>query len=227
MTRRTQAGLTLIEVMIASAIMVIMMTLAWRTISNTSDSRRTFEKYEERNHEVRLALDRVVRDFDEAYLSRNEDTSQTHPRTLFVAKPRSPVPSIRFSTLGHRALWADATESDQTVIEYLSRNDPEAPDKVDWIRREQRRQSNMPPEEEPSDYDVLMHDIVSVKLEYWNWKNLEWLETWDTTQSDGQRGQLPSRVRITVTFKNGAGKEVKLVTEARVMMQEQLNFSPT
>jgi len=225
--RRAQAGLTLIEVMIASAIMVVMMTLAWRTISNTSDSRRTFEKYEERNHEVRLALGRVVRDFDEAYLSRNEDTTQTHPRTLFVAKPRSPVPSIRFSTLGHQPLWADATESDQTVIEYLSRNDPEHTDKVDWIRREQRRESNQPPEEEPSDYDVLMHDVVSVKLEFWNWKNLEWLETWDTTQSDGQRGLLPSRVRITVTFKNGEGKDIKIVTEARVMMQEQLNFSPT
>lgn len=227
MVRRAQRGLTLIEVMIASAIMVIMMTLAWRTISNTSDSRRTFEKYEERNHEVRLALGRVVRDFEEAYLSRNEDITQAHPRTMFIAKPRSPVPSVRFSTFGHRALWADATESDQTVIEYLSRNDPEHPDKVDWIRREQRRESNMPPEQEPSDYDVLLHDIVGVRFEFWNWKNLEWLETWDTTQSDGQRGQLPTRVRITVTFKNDAGKEVKIVTEARVMMQEQLNFSPT
>src|SRR3569832_64581 len=207
MTRRSQAGLTLIEVMIASAIMVIMMTLAWRTISNTSDSRRTFEKYEERNHEVRLALDRVVRDFDEAYLSRYEDTSQTHPRTLFVAKPRSPVPSIRFSTLGHRALWADATESDQTVIEYLSRNDPEAPDKVDWIRREQRRQSNMPPEEAPSDYDVLMHDNVSVKLEYWNWKNLEWLETWDAARGGGRRGRGPGRGRGAGAGGGGAGGE--------------------
>ncbi|MEO8553324.1 MAG: prepilin-type N-terminal cleavage/methylation domain-containing protein, partial [Kofleriaceae bacterium] len=91
MKRRGQAGLTLIEVMIASAIMVIMMTLAWRTISNTSDSRRTFEKYEERNHEMRMALDRVVRDFEAAYLSRNEDTTQTHPRTMFIAKPRTPV----------------------------------------------------------------------------------------------------------------------------------------
>src|SRR3569832_2560071 len=179
MTRRAQVGLTLIEVMIASAIMVIMMTLAWRTISNTSDSRRTFEKYEERNHEVRLALDRGVRDCDEADLSRNEDTSQTHPRTLCGAKPRSPVPSIRFSTLGHRALWADATESDQTVIEYLSRNDPEAPDKVDWIRREQRRQSNMPPEEAPSDYDVLMLVFVCVLLVFWFWLFFVWLVFWD------------------------------------------------
>lgn len=227
MKRRAQAGLTLIEVMIASAIMVVMMTLAWRTISNTSDSRKTFEKYEERNHEMRMALDRVVRDFEAAYLSKNEDQTQTHPRTMFIAKPKTPVPSIRFSTLGHRVLWADANESEQTVIEYMSNHDPEHADQVNWIRREQRRQSNQPPEEEPSDYDVLMHDISSVKIELWNWKNLEWVETWDTTQSDGQRGYLPSRVKITLTIKNGTNKDIKLVTEARIWMQEPLLFSPS
>jgi type II secretory pathway component PulJ len=226
-TRARQAGLTLLEVMIATAVMVAMMALAWRTISNTSDSKRTFEHYEERNHELRMALDRCVRDFEAAYLSRNEDITATHPRTLFVAKSRSPVPDVRFSTLGHRVLWADANESEQTVIQYLAHADPEHPGQTDWIRREQRRQSNMPPEEEPADYDVLVHDIVGVRLEFWNWKNLEWQETWDTTQSDGQRGWLPSRVKITLTVKNGEGKDIKLVTEARILMQEQLNFSPT
>jgi prepilin-type N-terminal cleavage/methylation domain-containing protein len=225
--RRPQAGLTLIEVMIASAVMVIMMSLAWRTISNTSDARRNFEAYEERNHEIRMALDRVVRDFESAYLSANEDTSQTHPRTMLIAKPRTPVPTIRFSTLGHRPLWSDANESSQTVIEYLSRSDPEHSDRTDWIRREQRRPSNQPPEEEPADFDILAHDISNVKIEFWNWKNLEWMETWDTTQSDGQRGFLPSRVRITLTYKNGEGREMKIVTEARIQMQEQLLLSPT
>jgi prepilin-type N-terminal cleavage/methylation domain-containing protein len=226
--RRTpQAGLTLIEIMVASAVMVIMMSLAWRTISNTSDARRSFEAYEQRNHELRMALDRTVRDFEEMYLSANEDQTQSHRRTMLIAKARTPVPDVRFSTLGHRPLWADAHESDQTVIEYVSRQDPDHNDRYDWIRREQRRQSNQPPEEEPSDYDILAHDIVNVKLEFWNWKNLEWIETWDTTQSDGQRGFLPSRVRITITYKNGEGKELKLTTEARVQMQEQLLLSPT
>jgi prepilin-type N-terminal cleavage/methylation domain-containing protein len=225
--RKPQAGLTLIEVMVASAIMVIMMSLAWRTISNTADARRSFESYEQRNHELRMALDRTVRDFEEMYLSANEDQTQTHRRTMLIAKSRTPVPDVRFSTLGHRPLWADAHESDQTVIEYTSRQDPDHSDRTDWIRREQRRQSNQPPEEEPSDYDILAHDIVNVKLEFWNWKNLEWIETWDTTQIDGQRGYLPSRVRITITYKNGEGKELKLSTEARVQMQEQLLLSPT
>lgn len=225
--RAAYRGLTLLEVMIASAVMVVMMALAWRTISNTSDRRRTFEAYEERNHELRMALDRCVRDFEAAYLSRNEDATASNPRTMFVAKAKTPVPSVRFSTLGHRVLWADANESDQTVIQYLAHSSRDRPGQYDWVRREQRRQSNQPPEEEPSDYDVLVRDIVAVRLEFWNWKNLAWQETWDTTQSDGQRGWLPSRVKITVTVKDRSGKDVPLTTQARILMQEPLNFSPT
>ena len=137
------------------------------------------------------------------------------------------MPHARFSTLGHRVLWADAKESEQTVIEYLERPDPENPDQTDWIRREQRRESNMPPEQEASDYDILVHDIQNVKIEMWNWRNNEWQDTWDTTQSDGQRGQLPTRVRITLTVKDVDGNDVKLTTQARILMQEPLNFSPS
>ncbi len=222
--RRAQAGLTLIEVMIASAVMVIMMALAWRTIGNTSDTKRSFEAYEQRNHEVRMAMGRVVADFSAAYLSRNEDQTQTHPRTMFVSKGTGKVPDIRFSTLGHRVLWADANESEQTVVQYMQRNNPDKPGKIDWIRREQRRPSNEPPDDLPSEYDVLLTDVLESKLEFWNWKNVEWQETWDTTQSDGQKGMLPTRVRITVTIKDASDKDYKVVTEARILLQEPLNF---
>lgn len=227
MTRRArdpQAGLTLIEVTMASAVLAIMMTLAWRTISNTSNSRRTFEAFEERNHELRMAMGRVVYDFEHAYLSRNEDTNQTNPRTMFIAKSGSKVPEIRFSTLGHRVLWADANESEQTVISYLTRPDPDRPGVVDWVRREQRRLSNQPPEDEPAEYDVLLRDVGEVKIDFWNWRTLDWQDRWDTTQSDSQRGMLPSRVRIVVKVKDRNGEDYKLTTQARILMQEPLNF---
>jgi len=227
MSRRdAQAGLTLIEVMIASAVMVIMMVLAWRTISNTGDARRQFGRYQERNHELRMALGRAVADFEQAYLSRNEDTNATHPRTMMIGKNGSRVPEIRFSTLGHRVLWADANESEQTVVQYLERNSRDNPGQVDWIRAEYRRPSNKPPEEEPAEYDVLVRNIEKVELEYWNWKNLEWQDTWDTTQSDGQKGMLPGRVRITLTVKGADDRDIKLSSQARIMMQEPLNYSP-
>ena len=232
MARTPQRGLTLIEVMISVAIFAMMMAIAWRTISTTASARRTFEHYEERNHEIRMALWRMAADFEAAYLSKNEDTTQTHPRTMMIARPGSRVPDIHFSTLGHRSLWADANESEQTVIWYLAHNDALAQNKdqtvgqLDLIRREQRRQSNLPPEEEPSDYDVLCHDIVSLKIEFFNWRNIEWQDTWDTTQSDGQKGWLPSRVRITLTVKSLDGKDLKMSTQARIGMQEALQFTP-
>jgi prepilin-type N-terminal cleavage/methylation domain-containing protein len=223
--RSVQSGMTLLEVMLAVAILVIMMTLAWKTISNTSESKRVFERYEERNHELRMALGRIVRDFESAYLSRNEDANAVHPRTMLIAKSSMRLPDIRFSTLDHRVLWADANESEQTVISYVAHDDPQRAGVVDWIRREQRRMSNELPDSEPADYDVLVHDIAGAKIEFWNWKTNDWQDTWDTTQADGQRGWLPSRVRITVTVKGPDDKEVKLTTQARIWMQEVLNFT--
>jgi prepilin-type N-terminal cleavage/methylation domain-containing protein len=223
--RRPQAGMTLLEVMIVIAILAVMMTLAWKTIANTSESKRVFEKYEARNHELRMALGRIVRDLEGAYLSSNEDTNAVNPRTMFIAKSSFKLPDIRFSTLGHSVLWADANESEQTVISYVPHDDPEHAGVVDWIRREQRRPSNELPDSEPADYDVLIHNIVSAKLEFWNWKNNEWQDTWNTTQADAQKGWLPSRVRITITTKGPDDKDYKVMTEARLWMQETLNFT--
>ncbi|HEY4179798.1 MAG TPA: type II secretion system protein GspJ [Kofleriaceae bacterium] len=223
MKRRIQAGLTLLEIMLSSAILVVMMSLAWRTISTTSNAKKTFEAFEERNHELRLAMKRICDDFEASYLSKNEDQTQSHPRTLFQAKAGR-FPTILFSTMGHRVLWGDANESEQTVISYVTRNSPTHSGKTDLIRREQRRLSNDPPEDEPAEYDILLTDIESLKLEYFNWKNVEWQDTWDTTQSDGQKGILPYRVRITITTKDAQGQDYKVVSEARILMQEPLNF---
>jgi prepilin-type N-terminal cleavage/methylation domain-containing protein len=222
--RRPQAGMTLMEIMIAIAIMVVMMTLAWQTISNTSRARQTYETYEERNHELRMAMARLVDDLSSIYISKNEDITQAHPRTMLIAKSQSTAPDIRFSTLNHRVLWADAHESEQTVISYLIHPSPDDSSVKDWIRREQRRESNQPPEEEPSEYDVLIHDIQTAKIEFWNWKTVEWQDFWDTSQSDANRGWLPTRIRVTIVVKDPAGKDYKLSTQARVLMQEPLNF---
>jgi prepilin-type N-terminal cleavage/methylation domain-containing protein len=224
--RRREAGMTLLEILIAMAIMVTMMSLAWRTIANTGEVKRKFEAFEERNHELRMAMGRIAADFEAAYLSGNEDQNATYPRTMFIAKSGSRFPEIRFSTLGHRVLWADANESEQTVISYLTRSDPERRNVTDLVRREQRRLSNEPPDEVPAEYDILLRDIQSLKLEFWNWKTLDWQDTWDTTQADGQRGWLPNRVRITIAIKDQNDKDYKLTTQARILMQEPVIAKP-
>ncbi len=219
-----QSGLTLIEVLIAITIMVLMMTLAWSTISSTLAAKNLGEALESRNHELRLAMGRVVADFEGAYLSRNEESAASNPRTQFVGKSGGAIPEIRFSTLGHRVLWADANESEQTLISYEPINDRDTPTQTNWLRREQRRLSHRTINEEPAEYDIVLRDVYKVTFEYWDWNNQSWKERWDTTVTDGERGRLPTRVRITIITKDANGTETKLSSQARILMQEPLNF---
>lgn len=224
MRRGGQAGMTLIEIMIAIAIMSVMMIMAWTTTSHTQRASSEFGGIQLRNHEIRVALDRVVADLESAYLSQNEDMNATERRTLFVARGGGTVPEVRFSSLCHQPLWADAHESEQTLISYGAITEHDDGSKTDWTRRESRRLSNKPWKQEPADTDVLIHDVEKVEFAYWNWQNQEWQDHWDTTQADGERMRLPTRVKITVTFKNPRGEDVKITTEARLLLQEPLTF---
>ncbi|HVK71830.1 MAG TPA: type II secretion system protein GspJ [Kofleriaceae bacterium] len=215
---RRQRGLTLVEIMIAMGIMALMMMLAWSTIKNASDARVNFEALEERNHEIRLALARVSHDLESAYLSINENTRLDNRRTMFIGKSEE----VRFSSFGHVSLWADANESDQTVITYFLDDDREDSSLDDLYRRELRRPSNDAPSEQPAELDVLLRGVDKLQFEYWDWQDKKWQDSWDSTKPDAEGNRLPSRVRITVHYTNPRGDELKLSTQARLVLQQPL-----
>ncbi len=219
--RQQEAGLTLIEVLMALSIVAFMLIMAWSTISSTIEAKTHFETVQERQHELRVAMARMAKDFSSAYLSGNDPIGSDNPRTLFVGKSDAPVDDIRFSSLGHVVLWADANESEQTLIHYSAESDREDPSKTNLLRRESRRLSNEQWESEPAEVDLLMRDIERVEFAYFDHRDGEWQERWDTTAADGERGRLPERVRITVTLREG-DREFQRTTQARIAMQEVL-----
>lgn len=223
MTRRSQAGMTLIEVLIALAMVSFMLIMAWSTTSSVAEAQRFFENVQERNHEIRVAMSRMAKDLSSAYISGNEDKSLDNRRTLLVGKETSPIDELRFSSLGHMSLWANANESEQTLISYHAVRDREESDKTNLVRRESRRLSNEPWESEPAEVDLLLRDVERVAFEYFDPRDNEWQDSWDSTGADAENNRLPERVRITVTIKNG-DREVTYTTQARVMMQEELVF---
>ena len=218
-----QRGMTLMEIMIAMAILAFMMALVYSTTSNTTRTKRTFEDLEARMHEVRVGMARVVADLEVAYISKNEDLNQLDRRTLFAGKDGGDVDELRFTSFAHRQLWADGNESDQTMVTYFAEADRENPRQTNWLRREQRRLTD-PGEnykEMAAETDIVMRDIEHVDFEYWDWKDQEWKADWDSTKADGQKDRLPTRVRITVTYKVD-GVEEKIVTQARLLLQEPI-----
>ena len=224
--KRAQAGLTLVELMLSLSLLALMMFLAWSTATGTMRIKKGLESFQTRNHEVRVAMARMVRDISAAYLSGNENTNAPveQRRTLFIGKPTSSVDELRFSSLAHEPMWANANESEQTLIEYLAESDPDEAGVTNLVRREARRLSDENYKQVPAEYDVLLRDVQRVKLEYWDWKEKDWKERWDTTAADSaERNRLPTRVRITVELENDDGDEIKFTTQARILLQEQLN----
>ncbi len=219
-----ERGMTTIEIMVSMAIMVGMFTLAWSSFSGGLAIKRDSEAINERYHEVRIAMGRMVEDMSSAYISANEDQNIEERRTLFLGKDASKVDELRFSSMGHRVLWSDANESEQTMIYYFEERDRDDSSKNNLIRRESRRPPDEDWEREPAEVEVLLRDVAKVQFEYYDWPEKTWLEEWDSTAADGQRGRLPSRVRITVELENEQGNEVKFVSQARIMLQEELKF---
>ena len=92
---------------------------------------------------------------------------------------------------------------------------------MNWLRREQRRLTDpgVTSKSMSSETDVVLRDIEQVDFEFWDWKEQQWKRDWDTTKQDAQKDRLPTRVKITVTYKEG-GVELKQSTTARLYLQE-------
>jgi len=221
--RDPQAGLTLIEIMVATAILGFMMAMTYATTTRAGQSRRIVENGQVHSQEMRVGLGRVVQDLELAYLSKNEDTQAFERRTHFIGKDSGRVKELGFSSLAPQPMCAEANESDQTLISYYAADDRDHPGQTNWIRREQRRLTDpgSTSKEMPADIDVVMHDIKEVDFEYWDWKDNAWKSDWDTTKQDGQKDRLPTRVRITVTWMEDDYEE-KMVAQARLLLQEPL-----
>jgi type II secretory pathway component PulJ len=217
--------MTLLEVMVAIAILTFMMAITWRSFNSTARAKIDMDVVQERQHEIRIALNRIVADLESAYLSANENQSEQERRTVFIGKESGSVDELRFSSLGHIVLWADANESEQTLIAYQQETDPEDSSKTNLMRRESRRLSNENWENEPAEVDVLLRDIKKVSFEYFDVKDRDWKKRWNSTQTDGERGRMPLFVRIKLVLPGPEGTDDRTyTTRARLMMQEELRF---
>ncbi len=221
---RRSRGFTLIEVMVAIVILAMVSTVVWSSFRDTTATKKNVEAQALRYRTVRLALDRMAREIAMAFLSQNEDTTQPERRTRFVGKKRNGLDELTFSYFGHQRLYEDASEGDTAVVSYTNEPDRDRRGIVNLMRRESRRLGYLKPEDLPGQYDILCDDVVKLKLDYWDARDKQWREEWNTTSADGQIDRLPSKVKLTLTVRDERGKEIPFQTQTRVLMQEPLNL---
>jgi general secretion pathway protein J len=218
MSRR---GFTLLEVMIAIAVLAMIGGLTWKSFDGAYGLKQRVERAEDRDQTVRGALDRISREVSMAFLSEHYDRKRFRERpTFFRLKDGRREASLTFTSFAHQRLHIDAKESDQAVFDYrLDRDEG----KTSLFRRVK------PQIDEDSDRGgeraVLADDVLRFSVQAWDPKDREWRDEWDSNSPQRTGGVLvPPRVRIAITVKDENGKERTWSTQARLQLVQPLDF---
>jgi len=224
--RRVRArGMTLLEVMVAVAVLAGISVLIHGVMTSLSAGKKGEAMRAERVHQGREALQRIVRDVSCSYLSMHIPAIpalQTE-RTVFVGRASTPYDRIDFTAFAHLRTERDAHESDQAEVGYFVVRDPDVDDKMDLVRREQT----------PIDFDPLRGGIVNVvaenvqefHLRYLDPQTSQWVTTWDTMQLTGQPNRMPLEVEVTLVLKPvGQGPPYSYTTKVFLQLQQPLSF---
>lgn len=229
MSRRAQRGVTLLEVMVAMTVLVMTATMIWAAFDQTGRIRTRLAARQETDHLARVAMQRITRDLRGAYLSLHVNQQQTLAsiRTAFVAGSTNGSSTLDLTTFTHRRLRRGTHEGDACEVGY--RVEPHRSEGatlgegLDLLRRESPRLD--PDPLRGGAVDVLIPGIRQFELRFWDEAQDRWIESWDTQQATGQAGRLPTRVRITLTLREGErGEERVYRSETALPMTRPLTF---
>jgi len=216
--------MTLLEVLVALGILAMISLLLYGAFDSLSRGKKAEGIRNERARQGREAITRITRELQSAYLSAHQPLSPALMSriTAFIAQQDATFDRIDFASLTHRRLENDARESDQCEIGYFVSKDPEKPEKMDLVRREQT-----PIDQEfkrGGVVNVLVEDVESFDLRFLDPISGLWIETWDTTATTGQLNRIPLAVRVSLTLKGARGGP-PLVYSTKVMLNMREPFT--
>lgn len=195
---RSTGGMTLIEAMVAVSILAIVMTVVYGGFAQTMRNKSRVEEQSDRAHVIRVAMERMVRELSQAYVSVhvNPNPQLQKMLTTFHGYRHGRGSRIDFTSFSHRRLYRDSHESDQNELSYFMARHPERRDRSVLVRREQRRVDERP--EEGGDLTIMIDDVREFSLEYLDGLTLDWVDTWDAKPTGSQANRLPTQVRLRV-----------------------------
>ncbi len=218
-------AMTLIEVMIAVAIMGMLGLMSYGAIRSLSLGRKAEMVRADRIRQGREALSRITRELQSAYLTGHYPPaiSQATRKTAFIGEAGSKFARLDFAAFAHRRVESGVPESDQAELGYFGADNPDAPGKTDLMRREQS-----PIDMEPTrggNVDVLAEDIEELQFKYFDGIAQKWVDRWDSADTNGAPNRLPVYVHVLIRMAaEPNGKPVELETKVVIPLQRQLMF---
>lgn len=228
----------MIEVLVSLAIFSALAVLLLGTVAQVTRTQKNSESQLETLSMTRQALDRVLQDVSQAYLSKNQVDFQTQTAsTFFEASPKEAIDEVRFSYMGHVSYDKDAKEADTGIVRYYGQPDNDEQQGFFQLIREEKPRIQ-------KDYSVdksitvipVCQRVVKFELRYRRVNtssSKEWVDTWSTQGATGKSFTLPYRVsaRLVVAlpktnnFTNTKPETIELSSETTVYMQQPIDSS--
>jgi general secretion pathway protein J len=230
---RAARGFTLVELLVAIVVLSLISVLIYNAFASMKRSREGIERVDDRYREGRLAMTRMVRELQSAYISLHApiNTSLLVQRTAFIASTGTPADRLDFNSFSNRRIDKNSHVSDQCELSYFGSANPEISGVTDLARRISTTLDLEP--KKGGRVEVLATDIDLFDLQYLDPVTGNWVETWDTTQSvTGQPARLPVQVRIVLVLNGGSRQgyqrgqgRIRLVTKVALPIDNGLNFA--
>ncbi len=230
---RARRGFTLVELLVAIVVLSLISMLIYSAFASMKRSREGIERVDDRYREGRLAMARMTRELQSAYISLHApiNTSLLVQKTAFIGSTGTPADRLDFDSFSNRRLDRNSHVSDQCELSYFGSSNPDLSGVTDLARRVSTTLDT--DVKKGGRIEVLATDIDLFDLSYLDPLTGNWLDTWDTTQAvTGQPARLPVQVRIVLVLNGGARQgysrgqgSIRLVTKVSLPIENGLNFA--
>ena len=220
MRARRHSGFTLLEVLVAVAIMAMITAMVWYSINQTFLAMDIVRADADTVRQARQVTSRVPHELAAAFLPANLSPTAA-VKYEFVAEDEGDTDRVRFVTIAHTKLYQDVNESDQSEVEYFCESNPRKTGTFRLFRREDNVVDDRP--DEGGVTLMLAEDVKEFELSYYDANRDQWIEDWDTTRTD-QSNRLPYAIRLKLTLVDPDGLDRTFVTSSILRMaktQEQ------
>lgn len=199
-TKNYSSGFTLIEVMIAIAILSFIVMGVSLFTQSTLNNKEMTERLDNLNHSAFLALHKMSMDLQMAFLLSGPDFLGTDGKIKTVFKGSED--QLNFVSFSHVRYFKEAQEADYGEVGYFLEDSKEEGGGKNLMRRESKVIDDNP--EEGGTGEVLIDGIKEFHLEYYDSTKKEWGKNWDSTQLDFSN-RLPMAVKIEIEIQDPSG----------------------
>lgn len=202
-----QSGMTLLEVLVAVAILMVIGASLAQSAWLLTRGVRSIDERHEIYHQGKVAMMKLRQDLEMAFIvaaKSNNDSIQTG----LIGEDEGMEDSLSFTTLAGRRMYAGVAAADQREVGYSLEELAEPEDRVrprgaypSTAKQLMRRESFTLDKDftKGGDSSVLVEGVVAMNLEYWDAEAREWVGSWSTKDSR-YTNKLPRAVRIELRF---------------------------